>query len=112
MASLATFLFLRQVTATLGREDSLAELENSFNEQMQSGGIPASVSEGEPPAPPPSSITLGRDDSLAQLERSFEKQVGCTDRASHRLSPIYAFREFLENIVFHVVNPISTVRSV
>lgn len=81
MVSLASFIFLRQPTAALGREDSLAELENSFNQQMQSGGIPVTVSEGEPPPPPPSA--LGRDDSLAQLERSFEKQVGSVDCTSH-----------------------------
>lgn len=57
---------------SLGREDSLAELENSFHKQMMSGEIPDAVHEEEEPPPSP---TLERDDSLAQLERSFQKQV-------------------------------------
>ncbi|CAM9440096.1 unnamed protein product [Ascophyllum nodosum] len=54
----------------LGRDDSLAQLESSFQTQMQSGEIPETVAEEEPTSP-----VLDRDESLAQLERSFAKQL-------------------------------------
>jgi len=57
---------------SIGREDSLAELEHSFNRQVLSGEITADIIEEEPRAP-----SLGREDSLAQLESSFKKQVNC-----------------------------------
>lgn len=55
---------------SVGREDSLAELEHSFNRQVLSGEITADIIDEEPRAP-----SLGREDSLAQLESSFKKQV-------------------------------------
>lgn len=59
---------------SVGREDSLAELESSFMKQVMSGEIAADPIEEEPGAP---SQSLGREDSLAQLESSFKKQVKC-----------------------------------
>lgn len=57
---------------SIGREDSLAELEISFNRQVRSGEITADVIEEESRAP---SLGLAREDSLAQLKSSFHKQV-------------------------------------
>lgn len=56
----------------ISREDSLAELEISFNRQIRSGELTADAIEEEPQAP---SIGLTREDSLAQLKSSYRKQV-------------------------------------
>ncbi|CAM9518544.1 unnamed protein product, partial [Hapterophycus canaliculatus] len=58
-----------------GREDSLAELESSFNRQVMSGALVADVIE-ESRTP---SVGLSREDSLAQLESSFHRQVNSRD---------------------------------
>lgn len=57
---------------SINREDSLAELEISFNRRVRSGELTADVIEEEPQAP---SIGLIREDSLAQLKSSYRKQV-------------------------------------
>eukprot|EP00752_Nemacystus_decipiens_P009895 g8828.t1 len=57
---------------SLGREDSLAELESSFIKQVMSGEIAADIIEEEPKAPPQG---LGREDSLAELQSSFKNQA-------------------------------------
>ncbi|CAM9435676.1 unnamed protein product, partial [Scytosiphon promiscuus] len=56
----------------IDREDSLAELESSFNRQVRSGALVGDVIEEEPRSP---SVGLSRGDSLAQLESSFHRQV-------------------------------------
>lgn len=57
---------------TLNREDSLAQLEQSFQRQMGAGSVPpmVAVAEGDT-----SSLRLDREDSLVQLENSFSNQV-------------------------------------
>ncbi|CAM9687486.1 unnamed protein product [Pylaiella littoralis] len=60
------------VVPSINREDSLAELEISFNRRVRSGELTADVIEEEPQAP---SIGLIREDSLAQLKSSYRKQA-------------------------------------
>lgn len=63
---------------SISREDSLAELEISFNRQVRSGELTADVieeageEEEETQVP---SMGLVREDSLAQLKSSYRKQV-------------------------------------
>lgn len=57
----------------LSRDDSLAELEDSFREQIEAGNVPEIMPDHGSRAMP----SLFRDDSLGQLKASFHNQVWC-----------------------------------